>query len=186
MTEITQKQFRFVQEYLIDMNGTQAAIRAGYSPKSARNQGSRLMTNDDILSAINLAISDITMTAKEVLVRLSEIARGDIGEFLEINGTNIEINLEKVKDKDYSKIIKKVKQKRNSYIDKQGNIVESTVVEIELYDRLDAIEMLGKYHRMFIDHPENSDKGGVPLINLERVNASLEKIYGRYRQSAGN
>lgn len=186
MKSLSNKQFRFVQEYIIDMNATQAAIRAGYSPKSARNQGSRLMTNDDILVAINQLISDFTMSAQEVLVRLTEIARGNIGEFLKINGFNIEIDLEKIKDKDSCRVLKKVKQRRSSYIDKQGNKVESTVVEIELYDRLDAIEMLGKYHRMFVDRSENSDKGGVPLINLERVNASLEKIYGRYRQSVEN
>ena len=45
---LTPKQERFCQEYLIDLNATQAAIRAGYSEDSSRNQGSRMMTNDDI------------------------------------------------------------------------------------------------------------------------------------------
>lgn len=44
MTELTAKQERFVQEYLIDLNGKQAAIRAGYSPATAESQASRLLT----------------------------------------------------------------------------------------------------------------------------------------------
>lgn len=45
MTELTAKQERFCQEYLIDLNATQAAIRAGYSAKTAAEQSSRLLSN---------------------------------------------------------------------------------------------------------------------------------------------
>ena len=52
MSDLTPKQARFVGEYLIDLNGTQAAIRAGYSERSAKQQGSRLLTNADIVAAV--------------------------------------------------------------------------------------------------------------------------------------
>ena len=55
---------RFVEEYLIDANGTQAAIRAGYSPKTAHVQGSRLLTDVKVRTSID-----------EGLARLSERAR---------------------------------------------------------------------------------------------------------------
>jgi hypothetical protein len=45
------KQERFVEEFLIDLNATQAAIRAGYSEKTAKSQGQRLLTNVDIAAA---------------------------------------------------------------------------------------------------------------------------------------
>ena len=45
MAKISAKQELFVDEYLIDLNATQAAIRAGYSPKTAEQQGSRLLSN---------------------------------------------------------------------------------------------------------------------------------------------
>lgn len=45
---LTAKQKKFVDEYLIDLNATQAAIRAGYSEKTARTQGNRMLTNVDI------------------------------------------------------------------------------------------------------------------------------------------
>ncbi len=49
---MTPKQQRFVEEYLVDLNATRAAIRAGYSEKSAKQQGSRLLTNDDVQAAV--------------------------------------------------------------------------------------------------------------------------------------
>lgn len=45
MNKLTNRQKRFVEEYLIDLNARQAAIRAGYSPKTAQEQASRLLAN---------------------------------------------------------------------------------------------------------------------------------------------
>jgi phage terminase small subunit len=52
---LTAKQKLFVQEYLVDLNATQAAIRAGYSAKTAKQQGARLLTNVDIAAAVSEA-----------------------------------------------------------------------------------------------------------------------------------
>lgn len=53
--KLTPRQERFVGEYMIDMNGTQAAVRSGYSPKTAKAQGSRLLTNADVAAAVTAA-----------------------------------------------------------------------------------------------------------------------------------
>ena len=50
---ITDKQAKFAQEYIIDSNGTQAAIRAGYSPNGAKVRASMLLTNDNIIAELN-------------------------------------------------------------------------------------------------------------------------------------
>lgn len=52
MAKLTDKQQRFVDEYLIDLNATQAAIRAGYSAKTADQQGSRMLANVKVQQAI--------------------------------------------------------------------------------------------------------------------------------------
>ena len=49
---LSRRQQRFVQEYLVDANATQAAIRAGYYPHTAKQQGSRLLTNVDVQAAV--------------------------------------------------------------------------------------------------------------------------------------
>ena len=68
MSGITPKQQRFVTEYLIDLNATQAAIRAGYSRKTAQQQGSRLLTNVVVKRAI-AAQQDRQLKSVEVLKR---------------------------------------------------------------------------------------------------------------------
>lgn len=56
-SKLNEKQRQFVREYLIDLNATQAAIRCGYSERTARQQGSRLLSNADIQAAVEQAKS---------------------------------------------------------------------------------------------------------------------------------
>lgn len=75
---MTPKQEAFVREYLVDLNATQAAIRAGYSAKTAKQQGNRLLTNVDVQAAVNAAKIDRSertdLTADFVLNGIREIA----------------------------------------------------------------------------------------------------------------
>ena len=70
----------FCHEYIKDMNATQAAIRTGYSEKTAKMQGSRLMTNDDIKLRVaelrEAYLDENIMTAKQVEYELTRIALG--------------------------------------------------------------------------------------------------------------
>lgn len=68
---LTAKQQRFVQEYLKDQNATQAAIRAGYSEATAKQQGSRLLTNVDVAAAVSAAQ---TKVAKRAAVTVHSLA----------------------------------------------------------------------------------------------------------------
>ncbi|PJL44737.1 terminase small subunit [Stenotrophomonas maltophilia] len=61
---LTPKQQRFVQEYLQDHNGTQAAIRAGYSEKTAKQQGSRLLTEPRIQAAVRAGQKKVAKKAE--------------------------------------------------------------------------------------------------------------------------
>jgi phage terminase small subunit len=73
---------RFILEYARDCNGTKAAIRAGYSPKSARVTASRLLTNAAILAAINQrlerAAEKAEITIERVLKEIARLAFGDV------------------------------------------------------------------------------------------------------------
>jgi phage terminase small subunit len=75
---LNDKQLRFAQEYTVDLNATQAAIRAGYSTKTAYSQGQRLLKKDEIQDAIreaNRKRSEATgITAEWVLTGIAEIA----------------------------------------------------------------------------------------------------------------
>ena len=78
---MTNKQKRFADEYLVDTNGTQAAIRAGYSKTSARQIADRLMSKDDIKAYIDEQLAKISSKniadAEEVMKYLTSVLRGE-------------------------------------------------------------------------------------------------------------
>lgn len=78
MATLTAKQEMFVKEYLIDLNATQAAIRAGYSEKTANEQASRLLANVNIQEVVQNSMNDraykTELTAEWVLNNLKEVA----------------------------------------------------------------------------------------------------------------
>jgi phage terminase small subunit len=76
---LTPKQQRFVDEYLVDLNATQAAIRAGYSRKTAHSCGPRMLENADVARAVAEAqaarAERVGITADEVVARIEETVR---------------------------------------------------------------------------------------------------------------
>ena len=74
---MTPKQARFVEEYLIDRNGTQAAIRAGYSERSAEVTASRLLRNDKVAAAIRKATEK---RSERVELKADDVIRGLLQE----------------------------------------------------------------------------------------------------------
>lgn len=88
---LTPKQALFVREYLIDLNATQAAIRAGYSEKTAGQQGERLLKNVEIAEAIEKGkaerIERVEIDADYVLKRLVEIDQMDVLDIMTEDGS---------------------------------------------------------------------------------------------------
>lgn len=88
---LNEKQIRFCKEYLIDANATQAAIRAGYSASTAKQIGSRLLTNVDVKNYIKelqeKADNKLEITRERVLAEYSKIGFSDIRKIFNKNGT---------------------------------------------------------------------------------------------------
>lgn len=76
------KQQMFVEEYLSCFNATQAALRAGYSERSARAIGAENLTKPDIGAVIDERLRESAMRADEVLMRLAEHARGEHARYI--------------------------------------------------------------------------------------------------------
>lgn len=133
---MTTKQRLFVEAYLADPNATQAAIKAGYSQKTAASQGERLLRNVEIRAAVEKRVAEAAMSADEVLQELADIARADWREFLEIRR------------------------------DKDGDVIDAT---FRLTDKLKALELVGKHHKLFTDKTELTGKDGNPIEVATRV-----------------
>ncbi len=79
MSDFTPKQARFVEEYLIDLNATQAAIRAGYSAKTANEQGAQLLAK--------LSIREAVVEAQAIRSRRTEITQDEVIQGLKKEAT---------------------------------------------------------------------------------------------------
>lgn len=174
------KQQLFLNEYLIDMNATQAAIRAGYSAKSAYSVGQRMLKNAEVSAEIHAKIDEKGMKADEILERLAKIARGDMGDFMDISSMNFRLDLNKAKELGLTHLIKKVKQKTTIILSKkqEDDDRQEEWVEVELYSALEALQLLGRHHKLFVDRTELTGKDGESLVSSEQIDKALKKIYG--------
>lgn len=149
MAKLTEKQKRFIEEYLIDLNATQAAIRAGYSPNSARDIGSENLTKPDIRARIDEALAERSkrtgINADRVLREIARIAFVNAADVINFDSATIAEGA----SEDDTAAIASVKVKTIPTEDGEG--VER---EIRLCDKLKALELCGKHLGMFKDNPE--------------------------------
>lgn len=168
---LSNKQKKFVEEYLKDYNATQAAIRSGYSEKTAYSIGSENLKKPEIVEALQKEM----MSADEVLSRMTDIARGDVADLMDVTTAGFSIELMK-KDENgtlvvnpKTRLIKKIKQKVTTYLAKSESGEDREVVEteIELYNAQEALTTLGKYHKLFADRTELSGLDGGEIRFIE-------------------
>lgn len=150
-TKLSLKQLAFVSAYLTSFNATQAAIKAGYSEKTANEQGSRLLANVSIRAQISRQIAEKAMGRDEVLIRMADIARGDIAQLMEVSTVGFTLDMAKAQERGLTKLIKRIRQKTTTYLAKSesGEDREETVLEIELYSAYEALLQLGKEQGLF-------------------------------------
>lgn len=156
----------FVAEYLLDLNATQAAIRVGFSEKTAYSQGQRLLKNVEVAAAIKEALdkrSERTQVdADWVLKRLDLEASADLADLYTEAGDlkpihqwpliwrqGLVAGIEAVEERD-----------------DRGNVV-GTVRKVKLSDRIKRIELLGKHVgvQAFKDRVEHSGELNLVVTN---------------------
>lgn len=140
-SKLTDKQQLFVVKYLeYGLNATKAAREAGYSAKTARQQGTHLLSNVAIRAAIDAELRKHAMSAEEVLFHLTTIARGDMHHLVDQNGN---LDMAKAEANNATNLIRKVRNRVMASDDTEIN-----EGEIEVYDRMDALKTLAKYHQL--------------------------------------
>lgn len=135
--KLTKKQRKFADEYLIDCNGTQAAIRAGYSPKTANEQAAKLMANKKISTYISNKLDEMSSErladAQEVLEYLTSVMRGEYTEqVLRLDGNGVQVV-------DY--------------------------IQVSARERLKAAELIGKRYGMFKENYSVESIAPVIIVN---------------------
>lgn len=142
---MTKKQKRFVEEYLIDLNATQAAIRAGYSPDTAGSIGAENLKKPEIKSRIDKAMAERSrrtgINQDRVLQELARIGFAKITDVVDPETAEIRTD---ASDDDLA-CIQSIKIKPNEF---------GTEREVKLYDKKAALVDLGKHLGLFKDKVE--------------------------------
>lgn len=166
MAKLTDKQQRFVDEYLIDLNATQAAIRAGYSAKTADQQGSRLLANVKVKQAVAEKQAQRSkrtgVNQDRVVLELAKVAFAKMTDIVDSEG-----RIKEDASPDDLACIESIKYKESD--NEYGGSVER---EVKIASKLKALELLGKHLGMW------SDKFNVTVEKSEKLDDIISQLGG--------
>jgi phage terminase small subunit len=150
------KQAAFAAEYLVDLNATQAALRAGYSARTAKAQGSRLLTVVDVQAAIQaeqkIRAKRVETTTDRIVTELAHIAFFDPADLVAVGVTCPE---------DIAKLPEHVRRAIVGWgWDRFGNFT------LKFAPKTTALDLLGRHNGMFKDRVEVTGKDGAPLVQI--------------------
>lgn len=160
---MTKKQKRFCEEYLIDLNATQAAIRAGYSPDTAGAIGAENLTKPEIQRAVAKAMAERSrrtgVNAERVVLELAKVAFVNVGNVIDATDATLKTDAD---PEDLAAIQSiKVKDMGDMGIER----------EIRMADKLKALELLGRHLGMFNDKIRLDAK-----LNTGKLDSILEQL----------
>lgn len=180
--KLTKKQELFVAEYLIDLNATKAAERAGYSKKTAQEQSSRLLSNVMVAAAIaekqKGRAKRLEITADRILQELAKLAFYDPGEMLEDDGS-----MKQVKDIDPNTRMAIAGLEVTELFEGTGDQKHAYGIskKIKLADKRSALVDLGKHMKLFDGSAGQKGSGN----QLSELAAAIKESRRLAQQKAG-
>ena len=157
---MTEKQMRFCEEYLVDLNASQALIRAGYSPNYANSNATKVLQTTVVRARIDEALAEQSrrtgITADRVIRELARVAFVSAPDVIDMEDATVN-SLASVDDLAAiaSVRVKKIPTSEGTGIER----------EVRLADKLKALELLGRHLGMFTDNVRLSGDLGVQIIN---------------------
>lgn len=167
------RQREFCRQYLVDLNATQAAIRAGYSTKTANEQGSQLLAKLSIQEEIQKLIKERSqrteVTADKVVKELAKLGFSNIADFVEFGPAGVNMrDWETLAEQDMACVAEV----------SQVDTKEGTNVKFKLHDKKSALELLGKHLGLFLDRYEQTGTLNVAgQVDVEYGKKTIEELY---------
>lgn len=163
--KLTAKQKRFCQQYMIDLNATQAAIRSGYSEKCAPEIASENLIKPNIQAYIHELQRNLEektqITTEKVLMELARIGFANVQDF--VNGGNSILELKHM-EREKVAAVSSITSTVRETVGKRGSPGEvTTVTKITFHDKVKALEDLGKHLGVF--ERDNKQKSLVVVDN---------------------
>lgn len=171
MRKLTPKQARFVDEYLVDLNATQAAIRAGYSPKTANEQAARLLANVSVQAAIAERMkarqTRTEITQDMVVAELARIAFGNKRALMKWGPDGVKlVDSSTITDEDAAMV-----SEVSETVTEAGG-----TIKLKTHDKVKALELLGRHLGMFKEKVELTGKDGAPIEHADMTPGEFRKI----------
>ena len=159
--KLTAKQERFCQEYLIDLNGTQAAIRAGYSEKTAEQQASRMLLNVKVQNRVSelkeVRNAQLDVDGTYVLKRLIEWDQLDVLDILTDTGSFKPIS-------EWPKVWRtSISAMDVSTLMKQEEDIETRIMKVKWPDKVKNLELIGKHVDVQAFKEQVQHSGGITV-----------------------
>lgn len=162
-SKLLPRQALFVREYLVDLNGKQAAIRAGYSAKTAEFTASRMLSSGKVQEAVQKAMNKraekIDITAERVLAEIAKLGFANMEDYVdpEENGA-AKVNLGKINRDQWAAVQEITTEELGRG---EGCVVIKT--RFKLADKKGSLELLGRHLKLFVDRAELTGKDGGPI-----------------------
>lgn len=164
--KLTPKQAAFVREYLVDLNATQAAIRAGYSRRTARAIAAENLTKPYIAEAVQEAKAGraerTEITADMVLKELARIGFADVRDLFEWDEESTTFVPSANLTSDQAAAVASVKSETTRFTTPSGEVETKIKLELKTHDKLGALREIGK-HLGIAEKHEHTGKDGTPL-----------------------
>lgn len=166
-------------EYLVDLNATQAAIRAGYSKRTARAIGAENLSKPIIRKSINEKIEEILENKTDLTLRtireLERLGFSNISDFLEYDNDGVKIYPSDTVDTRAVSQIKVTEQVLGSKDSEEKETLNRTI-EFKLHNKEKALELLSRYLGIYRDLHEHMGKNGGPIELSEFKEKLKEKL----------
>ena len=165
MAQLSPKAELFAAEYIIDLNATQAAIRAGYSEKTAYSQGQRLLKNVEVQRLVqelmNARAERTEITADKVLKELALIGFSNMKRYAKWSGEGAYFYDSDELTDDESAAIAEVTSKKTTRLGKkdEDDDIETVEIKLKLHDKKGALVDIGRHLGMFIERKDITSKG---------------------------
>lgn len=147
---LTPKHRQFVAEYLVDLNATKAARRCGYSAKTAKQQGARLLTNVDVRAAIQRGqarkLDKVDLTADRVLEELARVAFGNLQDL--VTATGADIPLHQLPRAVAAALASREVVMKNAAA---GDDKIDRVLKVKMVDKVPALGLLARHFALLVD-----------------------------------
>jgi phage terminase small subunit len=176
---LTPRERRFVLEYLVDLNATQAAIRAGYSARTARQIASENLTKPDIKAVVDAALEErarrVEVKADDVLRELLRVGLADPARLIGEDGRLLLLGdmPEDVRRAVASIEVEELFEGRGEDREHIG-----TLRKVKLWNKNEALRDLGRHLKLFTDVNENRHDFGPIQEAYERLKREVESRAG--------